>query len=104
MDTNTTEEAVSQIALLLEGELEESVTATWTTVGPKIKSVEGNPKGDKGKDGKGTEGDKGKGGKDGKGKDKSKEPCYYFAETEDGCNKGQHCSRYHRMLKPEERR
>ena len=25
-------------------------------------------------------------------------------KTEDGCNKGQHCSRFHRVLKPEERR
>ena len=83
VDVGTTEEAVSKITLLPEGELEESVSATWTTVGPKIKSMKGNPKGDKGKDGKGTKGDKGKGGKDGKGKDKSKGPCYYFAETED---------------------
>ena len=52
------------------------------------------------KDGKG----KGKDckGKDGKGK--QKEPCHYFAETEDGCNKGQQCTRYHRTLKPEEKR
>ena len=36
VDTSTTEEAVNQIALLIEGELEDCVTATWTTVGPKI--------------------------------------------------------------------
>lgn len=88
VDVNTSEVEVNQITLLFEGELEESVTATWTTVGPKIKSVKGNPKGDKGKDGNGANGDKGKGGKDGKGKDRSKERCYFFTETEDGCNKG----------------
>ena len=55
VDTITTEEAVSQIALLIEGEIEDSITGTWTQVGPKIKSMKGNPKGDKGKDGKGKE-------------------------------------------------
>jgi hypothetical protein len=100
VDTNTTEETVSQIALRIEGEIEDSITGTWTTVGPKIKQIKGTPKGDKGKDGKGK-------GKDGKGKDgkgKLKEPCHYFAETEDGRNKGQQRTRYHRTLKPEEKR
>ena len=54
VDTITTEEAVNQIALLIEGEIEDSITGTWTTVGsPKIKQVKGNPKGKEGKDGKG---------------------------------------------------
>ena len=61
---------MNQIALLIEGEIEDSITGTWTTVGgPKIKQVKGNPKG---KDGKGK-------GKDGKGKDgkgKPKRPCH----------------------------
>ena len=51
--------------------------------------------------------------KDGKGqgrlerqrKDKGKsEPCYFFSETEDGCNRGQQCPRYHRTLKPEDKK
>ena len=66
VDSITTEEAVSQIALLIEGEIEDSITGTWTQVGPKIKTMKENPKGDKGKDGKGK-GDKGKG-NDGKEK------------------------------------
>ena len=33
-----------------------------------------------------------------------KEPCHFFTETEDGCNKGQHCTRSHRILKLEEKR
>ena len=97
VDTITTEEAVSQIALLIEGEIEDSITGTWTTVSPKIKQVKGNPKGKEGKDGKG----KGKEGKGKDGKGKLKEPCHYFAETEDGCNKGQQRTSYHRTLKPE---
>ena len=55
------------------------VTQSWTVVPPKIKLIEGIPKGKKGKDGKGD----GKG-KTGKGKDgKGKDPCYHFTETED---------------------
>ena len=46
VDTSTTEEAVNQIALLIEGELEDSVAATWTTAGPRIQSAKGNPKGE----------------------------------------------------------
>ena len=65
-----------------------------------MKSIKGTPKGKKGKDGKGD----GKG-KIGKGKDgKGKEPCYHFAETEEGCKFGQQCAKFHRTLKPEERR
>ena len=29
---------------------------------------------------------------------------YYFAEHDEGCKHGQQCTRYHKMLKPEERR
>ena len=43
-------------------------------------------------------------GKDGKGKEARKEPCYFFNETEDGCNRGQHCSRYRRKVNPEEKK
>ena len=43
-------------------------------------------------------------GKHGKGREARKEPCYFFNETEDGCNRGQHCSRYHRRLNPEEKK
>ena len=102
VDTVTTEEGVQKIALLIEGELEDAITGTWTLVTPKVKSMKGNGKGKDGKDGK-----EGKGkGKDGKGKDGKgkKEPCHHFAETEDGCKHGQHCWKYHRMLKPEEKR
>jgi hypothetical protein len=100
VDTITTEEAVQKIALLIEGEIEDAIAGTWTQVSPKVKSMKENGKGKDGKDGKGK-------GKDGKGKDgkgKQKEPCHYFAETEDRCNKGQPCTRYHRTLKPEEKR
>ena len=76
------------------------VTQSWTVVQPRVKSINGNPKGKKGKDGKGYgKGKKGKG-KDGKGK----EPCYHFTESEEGCRFGQQCTKYHRLLKPEERR
>jgi hypothetical protein len=104
VDVSTTEEAVNKLTLLLGGELEESVASTWSTITPKVKSIKGNPKGDKGKGGKDGKGETGKSGKEGKGKDKSKDPCYFFTETEDGCNKGQLRTRYHRLLKPEEKR
>ena len=82
------------------------VSTSWSTMIPKVKSVKGTPKGGKGgKDGKNRDDSKGKGGKDGTGKEKGKlEPCYFFSETEDGCNNGQQCSRCRRMLKPEEKR
>ena len=111
VDIITSKEAVEKLALILEGELEQSVSSNIT---PKVKAVSSEPKGKgkdgKGKDGKGKDGKgkDGKGkdgkGKDGKGKDKSKDPCYFFTETEEGCKHGQQCARYHRMLKPEEKR
>ena len=50
IDTITTIEAVNKIALLIEGELEESTTSLKPTI-PEVKSTKG-----KGKDGKGKEG------------------------------------------------
>ena len=78
------------------------VTMSWTTVTPKVKSINRNPKGAIGKDGKGSD-SKGKKGKGEKAKGKT-EPCYFFTESEDGCKNGQQCTKYHRMLKPEEKR
>ena len=74
-------EAVNKLALLVEGELEECTNSSWLTV-PEVKSTKSI-------------------GKDRKGKEARKEPCYFFNETEDGCNRGQHCSRYHRKLTQE---
>jgi hypothetical protein len=91
-------ESLEKFSLVLESELEDMVTASWQTVTVKVKTMKGTPKGKgkgKGKDGKG---------KDGKGKSGKTEECYYFAEHEEGCKHGQQCTRYHRMLKPEERR
>ena len=85
---------------VIEGDLDDMVTQSWSVVPPRVKSTKGNPKGKTGKDVKGD----GKG-KTGKGKDgKGKEPCYCFAETEEGCKYGQQFLKYHRMLKPEERK
>ena len=67
-----------------------------------MKSVKGATKGKNGKDGKGND-SKGKNGKDSAEKVKV-EPCYFFTESEDGCKNGQQCTKYHRMLKPEEKR
>ena len=54
MDILTTFENVEKFATVLEGELEDIVSTSWTTVTPKIKSVKGNDaKGKNGKDGKG---------------------------------------------------
>ena len=94
-DVTTTEEVVNSMTTLLEAELEESVAASWSTITAKIKSVKGTPKGHKGKggtkgNGKGDEGN----GKGEKGKRELKETCWFFTESEDGCNKGQHCARY----------
>ena len=50
-DITTTNEVVDQMTLLPEGELEDSVASTWSTVAPKVKSLKGTPKGDKGKGG-----------------------------------------------------
>ena len=44
----TSYEAVERLAILLESELEELVSTSWSTVGPKVKSVKGTPKGGKG--------------------------------------------------------
>ena len=87
---------------ILEGELDDMVTQTWTVVTPKVKSIKGTTKGKagKGKDGKGDGKGKAGKGKDGKGKD----PCYHFTETEEGCKHGQRCWKYHHMLKPDEKR
>ena len=41
-------EVVERLALLLESELEELVSTSWSTVGPKVKLVKGTPKGGKG--------------------------------------------------------
>ena len=71
----------------------------------KVQSVKRTPTGGKGgKDGKNRDDSKGKAGKDGKGIKGIVEPCYFYSETEEGCNKGQQCSRYRRTLKPEEKR
>jgi hypothetical protein len=102
VDIQTTYEGVEKLMTILEGELDDMVSQTWTTVTPKLKSIKGTPKGKvgKGKDGKGDGKGKAGKGKDGKGKD----PCYHFTETEEGCKHGQHCWKYHRMLKPDEKR
>ena len=44
VDVATTAEAVDQLSLILEGELEESVSSSWSTVTPKLKTIKGNPK------------------------------------------------------------
>ena len=77
-------EAVNKLVSLVEGELEECTNSLKPTV-PEVKSTKGT-------------------GKDGKGTEARKEPCYFFNETEDGSNRGQHCSRYHRKLNPEEKK
>ena len=100
VDIQTTYEGVEKLTTIVEGELDDMVTQSWSVVPPRVKSINGTPKGKKGKDGKGDgKGKKGKG-KDGKGI----EPCYHFAETDEGCQLGQQCTKYHRTLKPEERR
>jgi hypothetical protein len=100
VDIQTTYEGVEKIMTIMEGELDDMVTQTWTVVPPKIKSIKGTTKGKKGKDGKGD----GKG-KAGKGKDrKGRDPHYHFTETEEGCKHGQRCWKYRRMLKPDEKR
>ena len=76
--------AVNKLVLLVEGELEECTNSLRPTV-PEAKSTKGT-------------------GKDRKGKAARKEPCYFFNETEDGCNRGQHCLKYHRKLIPEEKK
>ena len=58
VDVTTTFEAVENLAILLESELQELVSPSWSTVGPKIKTVKGTPTG-------------GKGGKNGKIRDDS---------------------------------
>jgi hypothetical protein len=84
VDTITTTAAVNKLVLLVEGELEECANSSWTTVS-EVRSIKGK-------------------GKDGKGKEARKEPCYYFNEAEDGCNRGQHCTRYHRKLNQDEKK
>ena len=100
VDIQTTYEGVEKLMTVIEGELDDMITQSWSVVPPRVKSIKGTPKGKKGKDIKGD----GQG-KTGKGKDgKGKKPCYHFAETEEGCKFGQQCLKYHRTLKPEERR
>ena len=48
----TSKEAVEKLSLILEGELEQSVSSAWATITPKVKTILSVPKG-KGKDGKG---------------------------------------------------
>ena len=93
VDVVTSYKAAERLEFLLESELEELVSTSWSTVGPKVKSVTGTPKEGKGvKDRKNQDDSKEKGGKDGKGKDKgNSEPCYFCSETEDGCNRCQQC-------------
>ena len=50
VDVVTIFEAVEKLALLLESELEDMVSTSWSTVGPKVKSTKGTPKGKHGKD------------------------------------------------------
>ena len=102
MDVVTSFEAVEKLAPLLESELEDMVSTSWSAIGPKVKSMKGTPEGKNRKRWKNND-SKGKNGKDGKGKGKV-EPCYFFTETEEGCNKGQQRTRYHRMLKLEVKR
>ena len=87
VDIVTSLENVEKLALVLESELEEMVSATRSTVGSKVKSVTGTPKGKTGKDGKSNDA-QGKNGEDGKGKGKV-EPCYIFSEFEEVCKNGQ---------------
>jgi hypothetical protein len=70
VDIQTTYEGVEKLMTILEVELDDMVSQTWTVVPPKIKSIKGTPKGKngKGKDGKGDGKGKAGKGKDGKGK------------------------------------
>ena len=74
MDILTSFESVENLALILESKIEEMVTMSWSIVTPKVKSINGNPKGKNGKDGKGSD-SKGKKGKGDKGKGKT-EQCF----------------------------
>ena len=80
--TRPTKETVNQYALLIESELEDNTNQNCLDKFPKTTTAK-----DRGSKGYG---------KDGKGKDRVKEPCYFFTETNEGCNKGQ--------IKPEEQR
>ena len=61
MDEVTIYKAVERQAILVEGELEELVSTSWSTVGRRVKSVKGTPKGGKGdKEGKKRDDSKGK--------------------------------------------
>ena len=74
VDMLTSFESVVKFALIFESEIEEMVTMSWSIVTPKVKSINGNPKGMNGKDGKGSD-SKGKKGKGEKGKGKT-EQCF----------------------------
>ena len=49
MDVVTNFEAVEKLALLLESELEDMVSTSWSTVGQKVKWMKRAPKGKNGK-------------------------------------------------------
>lgn len=101
VDILTTFESVENLATIIESEIEDMVTMSWSVVTPKVKSINGTPKGKNGKDGKGSD-SKGKKRKGEKGKGKT-ESCFFFTESEEGCKNGQQRTRYHRMLKPEKK-
>ena len=43
VDVLTSYEAMETLAILVESELEELVSTSWSTVGPKVESVKGTP-------------------------------------------------------------
>jgi hypothetical protein len=45
VDVVTSKEAVESLALILEGELEQSISSTWTTINPKVKAISADSKG-----------------------------------------------------------
>ena len=69
VDILTTFESVENLATIVESEIDDLVTMSWSVVTPKVKSINRNPKGKSGKDGKGND-SKGKKGKGEKGKGK----------------------------------
>ena len=50
VDVVTSFEGVDKLAPLSESGLEDMVSTSWSTVGPKVKSMNGTPKGKNGKD------------------------------------------------------
>ena len=45
VDIQTTYEGVDKLMTVMEGELDDMVTQSWTVVTPKVKSIKGTPKG-----------------------------------------------------------